>query len=186
MRSINSSSLSYCVTSTIIITFWLLSLHLITLGFDLIFFSCTCMVIFTTLIWNIFNVKIKYFYLNMNKINSELLWIISQFRSILCAYLHWNTVYTDIFGKFSPFCPSNFQTVNKPNGSENRTKCPEPEVFSFQRFYCTCVFNINRSVTNFSQKVTIFILETKHVCLKPYFCLFVLGFLRRSNSISVT
>ena len=40
--------------------------------------------------------------------------------------------YIQISGK----CLSSFQTFNKPNISENRTKCPEPEVFGFQGLYC--------------------------------------------------
>ena len=40
--------------------------------------------------------------------------------------------YIQISGK----CLSSFQTFYKPNISENRTKCPEPEGFGFQGLYC--------------------------------------------------
>ena len=36
-----------------------------------------------------------------------------------------------------PVCSSDFQTFNKPNISENRTKCLKPEVFSILRVYCS-------------------------------------------------
>ena len=71
----------------------------------------------------------------MKKKNSELLWIISS-SVPFCVHAYTGIQYIH---KFSSFYPSNFQTFNKPNVSENRTKCPEPEVFGFQKFYCICL-----------------------------------------------